>query len=368
MIRVICAVLAFCLITLPSIAAGQTFSYGRTIFLHGLSGSTCEFDSAGCAITGPPYRTSDSLVAKGVILGTPVVYSDPGDPTVAQRVTSLRSRIDASGGRAVLVGHSMGGVVARAAYFSNSSNIAGIVSVSSPLQGAPIASNANLARNLIRKAANRLSGSLIPIYDPLSGGLLRTVLFNYLWNVVDAKVLKPVINQSGVTSMGARDLQTVSPVILNQKSRIDPLPHANVMGQIPVHLAFLRLAASVEHNESLFNDYSRRWNKSTSTLRKCSLARFAVFVNPLLGYIGHNCRTAYKLLDKASGSWYRITRTPSDHSPFDGVVTHARMEYPGIAVGDNRRVVANGANHLNITYSGIGTSRTATAMINMGMR
>jgi hypothetical protein len=93
-----------------------------------------------------------------------------------------------------------------------------------------------------------------------------------------------------------------------------------------------------------------------------------MFVSPVLGYIGHQCRTVYKILSKADGQWYRLTRTPSDYAPFDGFITHTRLAYPGLSSGDPRRVVANGANHLNITYVSGGVTATADAMKAMGMK
>jgi len=113
----------------------------------------------------------------------------------------------------------------------------------------------------------------------------------------------------------------------------------------------LRLAASLEYDEAKYAYYARLWDKAESTTKKCSLGRFALFVSPLLAYIGHKCRTAYKILSKADGQWYRLTRTPNDNAPFDGFITHTRLAYPGLVAGDPRRRIANGANHLNITYA-----------------
>jgi len=159
---------------LPNLAGAQTFSYGRSIFLHGLKRSECEFvNGSGCP--GPiAFRAPDSLTARGVILGTPVVYPDPGDPSVATRVAALRAVLDAENSNAVLVGHSMGGVVARKAYLANSSKIAGIVTLDSPLRGAPIASNGPVARSMARSIGRSVANSAIPILD--NNVLVRIIL------------------------------------------------------------------------------------------------------------------------------------------------------------------------------------------------
>jgi len=264
----------------------------------------------------------------------------------------------------VLVGHSMGGVVARTAYFANSSKIAGIVTLSSPLRGAPIASNGPLARSMVRAIARDVTNSLIPILD--NNVLIRVTLSAIVNNQVN-QAMDGLFSATGINSAGAQDLKTTSAVITSQQDAMDPLPHANVMGQVPGRHAMLRLAASVQYDEAKYASYARLWDKAESTTRKCSLARFAMFVNPLLGYIGHNCRTAYKILSKADGQWYRLTRTPSDHAPFDAFITHTRLAYPGLSGSDSRLRIANGANHLNITYTTIGTSATAAAMLAMGM-
>lgn len=349
---------------LPGLARAQTFSYGRSIFLHGLKSSACEYINTSSCPGPVQFSMPDSLTARGVILGTPIVNSDPGDPTVAARVAALRATLDLASSNAVLIGHSMGGVVARKAYLSNSSKIAGIVTLSSPIRGAPIASSGPAIRSLTRAAGRSISGSLLPILD--NNVLVRLTLNAIVNNYVNA-TLDGYFDLAGLNTAGAQDLRTSSTVITSQQDLPDPLPHANVLGQVPTRHAMLRLAASLQYNESLYPYYARLWDKGESTTRKCSLARFAMFVNPVLGYIGHNCRTAYKILAKADGQWYRLTRTPSDHAPFDGFITHTRLAYPGLSTGDPRLRIANGANHLNITYTTGGTAATAAAMLAMGM-
>lgn len=352
------------LAALPGLAGAQTFSYGRSIFLHGLKRSECEFiNTSGCV--GPiGFRTPDSLTARGVILGTPIVYTDAGDPSVATRVAALRAQLDLASSSAVIIGHSMGGVVARKAYFTNPSKIAGIVTLDSPIRGAPIASSGPAARSMARAAGRSIANSAIPVLD--NNILIRTTL-NLIVNNNVSKIMDGYFDLAGLNSVGAQDLKTVSSVITSQQDATDPLPHANVMGQVPTRHAMLRLAASLEYDEAKYAYYARLWDKAESTTKKCSLARFAMFVNPFLGYIGHNCRTAYKILSKADGQWYRLTRTPSDHAPFDGFITHTRLAYPGLPSGDPRRRIAVGANHLNITYSTVGVTTTADAMRQIGM-
>jgi pimeloyl-ACP methyl ester carboxylesterase len=353
------------LASVTGVARAQTFSYGRSIFLHGLKRSGCEYiNNSSCP--GPiPFSAPDSLTARGVILGTPVVYSDGGDPTVATRVAALRATLDGASSSAVVIGHSMGGVVARTAYFSNSSKIAGIVTLDSPIRGAPIASSGPAARSMGRAIGRNIANSTIPILD---NNILVRITLNAIVNNQMNKIMDGFFDAAGLSSAGAQDLKTTSTVITSQQDVTDPLPHANVMGQVPTRHAMLRLAASLQYDEAQYAYYARLWDKTESATRKCSVARFAMFVSPLLAYIGHQCRTVYKILTKADGQWYRLTRTPSDYAAFDGFITHTRLAYPGLSAGDPRRVTANGANHLNITYVSGGVTATANAMKAIGMQ
>ena len=184
--------LALAAAVVPGSVLAQTFTYDRTVLLHGLRDSGCRFDNTTYLCTPAPitYRAQDSLRIKGVFPGRDgwLIPSDGGAPTVAQRVSLLRDRLGTTT-RSVVLGHSMGGVVARSAYFANPTGIAGIVTVSSPLRGAPIVDNADAAKKLIGTMAAQTTRATLRVWDIGGITLLNDAVADILRNYAERRFI-----------------------------------------------------------------------------------------------------------------------------------------------------------------------------------
>lgn len=356
-LRVACVVpLAVAAHAVASPAQAQ-LQYDRTTFVHGIN------DGPG------RFRTPDTpgILARDVNLGPRfdsgwnLVDLSSGSTIANQALELRRDWIAPTGGQHVLTGLSMGGLVARRTYLDSSSNIAGIVTIGSPHQGAIIADNATKVTAYGARLVSDFVTSVINIIlRPQAVGMLGlaiSTLLNHLANHVINDKLKPwVENLFGINSAALLDLKTASPSIADLKARADTAPHANVIGTIGKRNAPFRLAYSALYKDGDFDRDMRRKNAIKSAAKTCAHMGYNWIVKTAWGKACHKIDRTIGSLD---GRWVTWTLNGNANLPFDGLLPNSYQQYPGGA----QNFQADGANHMNLQYHPAGISATARAML-----
>jgi len=357
-------------------------SYDHTSFLNGTASDS--------TIWTRSY--ADLQTTTSAYLSQRVVLRIPGYPNVdsLKRYSGLVSDIAAYltlGGQHVLVGHSLGSLVARGTYIDNPGirpDVVAIVALTAPHQGTRLADNFVTLRSFLRDMQRRIDDAktaiaietavlinLFSVFIPehratgLGPSLVAFMLIN-TWNIpIDVNNL----NQFGAAPAVA-DQSPDSAAILHLNARYDDgaIPRANIYGTIPFRNAALRLLESSRDRDADFPSLVRWRNIGQSAFSACKWFGYVTIVQWTLG---RRCAYARKTLARLDDRWARYVNGwdangNTRYVPFDGVVANERSRYPttnGLAFDQPVPLI----NHLNIYKTRAGLDQAANGMLQVGM-
>jgi len=334
-----------------SLPGQASITYDRTTFLHGFNGTP------GSWLT---FSTPNTL-SQQVFLGANGYLAPQldGTNTIYFQRNQLRDTLNHYGGAIVLVGHSMGGLVARAALQANGANIAGIITVGTPHEGTLLANNASNIVPFFTDVQRRIGDAYWAI-DATSLGLMHFFVSN------DFPKISQLAALFNPNSPAIADLRTDSPTIATLDNQYDWVPHANVYGVIPTRNAVLRVAQSLQNDDAGFDGAVSRKSSAKSAFKACKHIGYALIVTSLTA---RKCAWADKVLGRIDDRWATwVNGSPSDQ-PFDGVVTNSRQVYPGSHLYDaSLNFQANLVDHNDLTYHATAIAQIANAMFAIGMQ
>lgn len=375
--------LAFMSLALMATPLQAQLAYTNTTFLNGFaSDSTIWTTSYSDISTTPP-----SYLGQAVVLRT-VDYANVNDSLTYTQQLARLAPFFVSGTQHVLVGHSLGSLVARGLYINYPGiqpEITGIVAVAGPHQGAPIVDNFVTAQHFLVDMQRRVNDALnaaavvFPVAFALGGTLLGPATFGpgtgiagYILGVLlDSQ--NPGSQNIGLDSLwklqhapAFADLSPSSSTIqmLNANAADAAIPHANIYGYIPRRSAALRIAASYQNNDAELTELVSRKDKGISLFKFCKYVGYATIV---LSKKARQCAYGVKVLERLDDRWaLYVNGTTSTSILNDGIVPNNRVTYP---VGTNLRynTSVDLANHLNIYKTRNGLNQVAQGMLRIGM-
>lgn len=361
----------------PCAAPAQALEYERTTFLHGFGSNPQIWTTPYSGLIG---LTSPGYLAQTVDLGT-VGTANLGLETRynAQR-DSLSNYLAVQEQRHVLVGHSLGSLVARGTYLHHTQrrpNIAGILAVAPVHQGAPLADNAEAARDFFLDVKWRFDGGA----DAVS--FLAYLLDFAVSLLIDLPVMvfTAFASQIGTLDIedaaslallpAVQDIRPQSTAIQEQIANFGDgsIARANLTGSIPFLHAVLRIQASLDNDEGSFNSLKRNKNQAMSLFTACKYIGYATIV---LSSKGRACSKAKKALGRIDWRWAGYVNGMNAlgqprQVPFDGVVPNENQQYPGLTDPLMTFHAENG-NHQNLFKVSRGVDLMAEAMERMNMR
>lgn len=374
----------------PGLVGAQTLAYDHTTFLNGFASDsgiwTLGYRDLGW-LTPPAYLKSTVDLRT---VGMPNLHEDStylGD-------VGLLGRYLAPGGKHVLVGHSLGGLVARGTYIRRGDlrpAYAGIITIAPPHQGALLADSSFRVEQLLADTQRRVNGgvSAVQMEVWVATLFLSTVSPSYqglyfkiatkLHRTLDQNRLS-IDNFLGIAqSPSLPDLRTTSAAIaeLNANTTDAAVPRANLKGTIPVRNAVLRLKQSAERADEKYDETVRGRNIGLSVFKACRAVGYGTIV---LSLQARKCGWAIKVMERIDNKWagfakgfrtitpYGIQLRVPVEGAFDGVVPNARSVYPGLTDLSADLPAIDLTNHFNIYNTRRGLDQLATAMFKVGMQ
>ncbi len=386
LVRRILPRLAGCLLLvfgIPPVPLHGQLSYDHTSFLNGTgSDSTIWLTSYADLQTTPPGY-----------LGQRVVLRTPGYPNVdsLKRYSGQVSDITAyltGGGQHVLVGHSLGSLVARGTYIDNPAirpDVAAIVALTAPHQGTPLADNFITLRSFLRDMQRRIDDAKFAV--AIEAAILTNVL-SVIFIARNATGLGPSlvaflvintanigINVSNLDQFGmppaAADQSPGSSAIthLNSTYNDGAIPRANIYATIPFRNAALRLYESSRDMDADFPNLVRWRDRGQSAFSACKWFGYVTIVQWTLG---RRCAYARKTLARLDDRWVKYVNGWDASGnprrvPFDGIVPNERSVYPSTN-GLAYQGVAQMTNHLNVYKTRVGLEQAVNGMLRVGMQ
>ena len=352
---------------IASTSGAQAIPYDRTVLLPGFK-EQVRWISYGAA------SNLDATMLLGIgsaRYSTPYSYH-PKASVAEQSADYLTYQASSFGDHNVLVGHSMGGIIARNLLINTdpsvnlSSRIYGIVTVNSPHYGAPIVESANqidwrgssLIWGFIETA---ISSYLFPVISWI--GIAARSVFNVLADLVFNNLKMFVGNVLAANAPGALDLVTTSPTIIRNFTTLDAKPHATVNGILPKKDASLRLIAS-----------SQGWNANYLIAAKytalgitagCRRIGWSVLWKFALGSA---CGKTQRLLLSLDDDWSNWTHGPLKTTPSDGYFPADYSRYPGTQINDPTNLYAFGTDHFSTVTSSSGRDRIRDGLAQIGVQ
>lgn len=309
--------LALALLGFTSVASAQ-LTYDRTTFLNGFAASN--------EIWTNPYRDLSSVTPPTYISN----YIDLGathNPLVDPRLrySSQKAEVSstfAAGTHHVLVGHSLGSLVARGVYLDYPAlrpNIAGIIATVAPHQGTPMAANAVQLSRFMADVQRRVNDAVASIrvaagispFVFFVGGTSGNMLGNWVimgWSFIVAAA--SIVFSLGVPAgeyvsfdqftnldkVPARlDLIPGSSALDSLNSRFEDgaIPRANIYGTIPIKNAAIRLGQSQVDKDHEFDAAVKKRDAAVSGFKICKVVGYATIV---MGRTARKCSYARKVL------------------------------------------------------------------------
>ncbi len=385
------AALALGFLGIASVASAQ-LSYDRTTFLNGFGTDSTIWTNSYHDLSGvtPPAYLENHVQLDTVHY--PLVHPKLSYGEQKARVSSFFTS-----GSHVLVGHSLGSLVARGVYLDYPGvrpNISGIVATVAPHQGTPMAANAvklsafmaDVQRRVNDAVASiRMAASITPFLY-FTGGAAWVAFGHWMlagWSFITAaaSVVFWIGASEGeyvnfdqlrdMTRAPARmDLIPNSPA-LQSLNRFDDgsIPRANIYGTIPIKNAAIRLQQSLIDKDHEFAAAVERRDGAVSGFKKCKYVGYATIV---LGRTGRRCSYARKVLQRLDDRWTRYVNGTDANGrprmvPFDGVVPNDHSVYPTTnSLAYDKRV--DGVNHLNVYKTRRGLDEVVEGMRRMNMR
>jgi hypothetical protein len=353
-------------------------TYDHTSFLNGFgSDSTVWLNSyVDLQMTPPAY------------LGQRVVLKTPGYPNVdsLKRYSGQVSDIAAyltRGGQHVLVAHSLGSLVARGAYIDNPGirpDVAAIVAITAPHQGAPLADNFVTLRSFLRDMQRRIDDAktaiaieaavltnLFSVFVPekRTTGLGPSLIAFLLINTFNIPIDVSNLDQVGAAP-AFRDLSPDSAAIVHLNATFDDgaIPRANIYGTIPFRNAALRLYESSRDMDADLPSLVRWRDIGQTAFSACKWFGYVTIVQWTLG---RRCAYARKTLARLDDRWAKYVNGwdangNTRYVPFDGVVPNERSHYPstnGLAYESPVTLT----NHLNVYKTQAGLNQVGNGML-----
>ena len=366
MIRRSLAVLATVFAFSATVSA-QAPSYDGTYFVPGLGDGPRRF-----------YQTVPALQARGldlkvwwwVDLSTTETLA-----TQASELSSLRNGNLLVSDSTILVGHSMGGLTSRRSYLDTPAGVAGIVTVGTPHEGAPVAAGgrrfARYMGMVVARTARGFLGWLTfgAFAGPVARGTLQTAASDQ--GLVSSLVSKYIADQSGISTPAAGDLRPTSTAIqqLGAARADGGLPRATVRGEIPYRNAVWYVLASADLDQGrTANEYIAARTFVKSYAKTCKHVAYATI---LFWAQGRECAKLDRAISQIDNEYLGAVngRAPSGRpllGAFDGFVPASHSVYPSTVPVPEFTAV--GANHNDLTYSLSGVSSLDAALIRVGVR
>lgn len=351
----------------PASAFAQAPSYDGIYFVHGLGDGPYRF-----------FKTTPALQARGLDLKATwsVVTSNTATiATQAGELNAFRSGRTWYSDSTILVGHSMGGLTSRSSYLGGPAGVAGIVTVGTPHQGAPVTEGGQrFARHMGMVAARTVRGvlgwlSYLPFGGPVVRALLQTAVSDH--GLAASLTSDYIATQSGLGTPAAADLRPTSTAIqqLNAARADGALPRASVRGEIPYRNAVWYVLASAEFDEGrTANAYIGARSFVKSYAKTCKHVAYATIV---FWAQGRECAKLDRAISQIDNVYLGAVngRAPSGRpllGAFDGFIPASHSVYPRTVPVPEFTAV--GANHNNLTYSPSGVSSLDAALIRVGVR
>jgi pimeloyl-ACP methyl ester carboxylesterase len=317
----------------PAISWAQDF----TTFIPGL----------GAPNTWWTRRNTIGRIGAQVRLGTPVNPSVPTLDSVAVQTRTIRDVMINLGGQHALVGHSMGGIVARNATFAAPGRTFGILTIGTPHRGAIVADNAQALNSYIVSTAVTISEGFAGVLGLTPGRVVAA-----LRNVIRDQVQRVVDEFSPANAAATLDARTTSSVITSNKNTTDNLRHAAIYGTMDRRFAWMYLASSAQYGDvSSVHGWRHDYGSAVKILKACQIVRFHIVVSP---YHGHLCRRGYKAATSVDERWQAFTA--GGNVPSDAWIPNSSSAYPGTTLSDgatNRRVNLLDHNSLLTEQAGV---------------
>jgi pimeloyl-ACP methyl ester carboxylesterase len=307
--------------------------------------------------------------------------------TYNAQVATMDNRLISAGGLHILVGHSLGALVARGAYNYNASArplYKGIVAIAPPHQGAIIADNALTMRAYIGDVQRRINDAVpalllaADVYTLVSAfavtggtavGFVILIPLNFF--IVNKAHPLDLATFSQLLQVPAlNDLKPNSHVIdslnnLNLASDAS-LQRAQVIGSIPLRYAAIRVMQSALNDDAGFSATTKTYRAAIKSFKVCKYWDYGT----ILGWgLGRRCGWAARALGRLDDRWTRYTigtdafGQPAN-KPFDGVVPNERSIWPGSIPLSFQATVPN--DHMNIYKTRVGLDQVAQAMYSVG--
>jgi pimeloyl-ACP methyl ester carboxylesterase len=350
---------------LPRIASAQ-LQYGYTTFIHGFNDDSARFTTPNTA----------GLLNSQVNLKTPEFPSLGGARKIDDQADSLFHLVSPDqNGPHVLVGHSMGGLTSRSAYFSHPGSFSAIITLGTPHEGAPIADNATrVAGYISNEVADFFENVLTILHRPTPGIILSAaaiaVITDLAHQVFEGRLDAFLNSEFGTQSPGLNDIKTTSPTVARLENMSDPLPHAAVLGTIGRRNAVFRVAYSSLYKDNEFDSFIHKKNFVKSIVKACRQIgwNFIIRTN-----VGRTCNQVDNAIGSIDDRWAFWTMGEADkrnpNATFDGLIPTSRSQYPGESLTDPTKVFrAPEADHMNLQYHSRSINAIASAMLRVGMQ
>jgi hypothetical protein len=374
----------------PRAGVGQELNYSYTTFLNGFASSNVIWNTNYPSLGN---RTTPAYLSRTINLRTVVtptlsaLYlpdSAAGQPSMT---ATLRTTLTTNTtGSHVLIGHSLGAMVARHEYLvdpANRGRIAAIISLGSPHQGLPLSDSSARAGAFLldaqRRINNATSATGLLFYDIA----LFLTGFNCTTGVgcalLDEGVATGVlaiwtnnahpIDVSGVVTLlyvaALPSVKTQSSFItgLNASTVDAAIPRANLKGIVPHRNAILRLYADIKHRD--LGEVVKDRNRGLSLFKACHVVGYAMVVTSGLA---RKCGWAKRVMKRMDERWSLYTIGRRDpNAGFDGVVPNERSHYPGLTDPLLDFAPAPLTTHVELYVNKASVDALATAMARINM-
>lgn len=359
-------------------------SYSNTTFLNGFASDSTIWDTryADLPNTSPPGYLWNTVVLHAV--GNPNVKDSlVFDQQVARIVPQIPS-----GTRHVLVGHSLGSLIARGLYIDYPAlqpRIAGIVAVTAPHQGAPLADNVVTVRRFLVDVQRRVNDAVnaakvVPsVFIFMTTSPFFGLKVGPIAGIVAFIVPQIFIHNSNITLdslykletvPALRDLKPASTTVqrLNAGVADGAIPHANIYGWISPRNAALRIGQSLQDKDAEFKDVVSKRNWAVAMFKACKVMGYATIV---MSKRARQCAYGVKVLGRIDDRWALYVNGTDAYGRVkqignDGVVPNERSRYPvTTSLAYDMRV--DHINHMNVYKTRKGLDAVADGMIRIGM-
>ncbi|HEX7939910.1 MAG TPA: hypothetical protein VF483_13060 [Gemmatimonadaceae bacterium] len=226
-------------------------------------------------------------------------------------------------GQHYLVGHSLGGLVARSAYFRSPSSVAGILTIGTPHAGAIVADSIQHLNDYLVSVAGAIADvtaivgqNIRPTIQQLHDGSLLATL-----NTTAADMPRG--------GSAVADAMTESDFMKAYRATTDYVSHVSIYGTIDKRFAWMRVANSAIDGT---NDQVPRWASgytiAMGVLKVCQTMRRVLIPLPS---VERRCGRAYNAMATFDTYWQRYT---ARGGAFDGWIANSTSAYPGTTLSD----------------------------------